>query len=175
MRRKINIVGKGRGWEQAPFIDGFDVLAITQMNLRIPCNMVIDMNDYSLWGEQEALEANASKNLALVNDVPYLDRDSYPLQEIMDVFGTDYFTSTVAYAIAWAIFKRYDEINLYGVPMEHHTEYAYQRPCVEFWIGLGRGLGIKINIHDEHTILLKAEDGKLYGFGFDQAWKKGKV
>ena len=175
--KRIIIVGKGRGREQAPVTEVWentDVMAITQMNLRIPCNFVIDMNDYSLWGESEALEAQASKATAIAQNTPYIDRDSYPLQEIIDRFGTDYFTSTVAYALAWAINQRYDTIDLYGVPMEHHTEYHAQKPCVEFWVGVAKGAGITVNIHDEYTTLLKSDDGKLYGYGTDQKWKVDK-
>jgi hypothetical protein len=170
--KSVTIVGKGRGYEDAPLDNGSVIWAITQMNLRIPCHLVIDMNDYTLWGKREELEAQGSKKMAELNEVPYIDRDNYPLHEITKRFEVDYFTSTVAYAIALAVHQGFDEINLYGVPLEHHTEYAHQRPCVEFWIGVAKGRGILVNIYGEHSTLLKDINGKLYGYNLDQEWKK---
>lgn len=57
-----------------------------------------------------------------------------------------YFTSSFAYMMALAIHEKFDQIELYGVDMENDTEYGYQRPCGEFWIGIALGRGIKVVI-----------------------------
>ena len=71
-----------------------------------------------------------------------------------------YFTSTFAYMMALAIHEKFDVIELYGIDMENNTEYGYQRPCGEFWIGLALGRGIKVTL-PEPCLLCQAP---LYGY-----------
>lgn len=89
-------------------------------------------------------------------DIPTSVR--YPRQEIVQKFGIDYFTSSIAYMIALAMYENFDEIHLYGVDMPSETEYYHERPCVEFWLGCAHRQGIKIVI-PECCPLLK---GKRY-------------
>jgi len=93
----------------------------------------------------------------------------YPLEEIVAEFGqyfqnsedARYFTNTVAYMIALAIYEKYDVIHVYGVDMAVHTEYESQRPSCEFWLGVAIGRGIKVHIPVEAD-LLKVQF--LYGY-----------
>jgi hypothetical protein len=163
--RRVDIVGKGIGWEDAP--EG-NIWGITQLILRRPVNLVIDMNDYSLWGEQEKLDADKAMAIACQSGVPYIDLETYPLADIIGHFGTDYFTSTVDYAIALAIYGAYDEIHLWGVNMELGGEYYYQKPGVDFWCGVAIGKGIKIVAYGERTTIMKSCDRMLYGYGTPQ-------
>ena len=80
-------------------------------------------------------------------DVPMAER--YPMDEILAAFPTakDYFTSSVAYAIALAIYKGYTKIEVYGVEMETNTEYGHQRSGVAYWIGFADGAGIETEFH----------------------------
>jgi hypothetical protein len=71
-----------------------------------------------------------------------------------------YFTSSFAYMLALAIHEKFDIVEIYGVDMENNTEYGYQRPCGEFWIGLALGRGIKI-VLPEPCLLC---DAPLYGY-----------
>jgi hypothetical protein len=81
------------------------------------------------------------------DDVPMSRR--FPLEEIKQEFkGAEwYFTTTVAYAIAYAIYAGYKRIEIYGVEMETNTEYAHQRPCVAYWCGVAYGRGIEVDFH----------------------------
>ena len=94
-------------------------------------------------------------------DVPKSEK--YPLDEIMDKFwnAEKYFTSSVAYALALAIYKGYEKIEVYGVEMETNTEYGHQRVGVAYWIGYAEGLGIEVDFHG--TIF----DAPLYGYDGD--------
>ena len=164
----MNIIGRGKGWENSPR----DELSwgVTLTNLNRPVDLVIDMNVYEdgRWGEAERLGAIKSKEQALLNNVPYVDLESYPIKGIISLFGIDYFTSTVDYAIALAIYKRFDEINIYGVNMINSEEYSYQKPGVEYWIGQAMGRGIKVNVFGKQSTILKTKDRKLYGYGIKQ-------
>ena len=162
----MNIIGKGKGWEDAP-MDG-ESWGITQLILRRPVNKVIDMNDYSLWGEREAKEAELAKQEALRLGVEYVDLYSYPLSYVMERFKTDYFSSTVDYAIALALFEGHREIDLYGVNMANTGEYAYQKPGADFWCGVAKGMGVDLNVHGAMSSLMRTKDNLLYGYGIKQ-------
>jgi len=88
----------------------------------------------------------------------------YPLEEVQKTLllnfnYTRYFTSSVAYAIALAVYKGYERIELYGVEMETNTEYMYQRDCVAFWTGMAIGRGI-----DVYAPIRLFETPFLYGY-----------
>lgn len=92
----------------------------------------------------------------------------YPIQKMVEVFG-GYFTNSVSYQIALAIYEDYDEIHVYGVDMAVDTEYHHQRPSCEYFLGVAVGRGIKVNIPNEADLL---KTRFLYGFQEPQkkAW-----
>ena len=104
---------------------------------------------------------------------------AYPIQDIVNAFG-NYFTNSVSYMIALAIMEKYEEIHIYGVDMAvigadtlnpEANEYTYQRPSCEYFLGLAKGLGIKIYLPQESDLL---KTRFLYGFEQqkEDAWKK---
>lgn len=159
---KVTVIGKGRGWEDAP-LSG-ENWGITQLILRRPVTRVIDMNDYSLWGPDEARDAEKAKERALEDGVPYIDLETYPIEAVIDRFGTDYFSNSVDYAIALALLEGFTEIDLYGVNLMHLTEYIYLKAGVEYWIGRAHGMGVTVRAFGNSSVL-KTKDGKLYGYG----------
>lgn len=87
---------------------------------------------------------------------------AYPLREIVEELHLDrlYFTNTIPYMIAMAIFEGYDWIGLYGVNQSSQSEYSWQRDCTTYWIGRAEGMGIKVHLPDGCPLL----QGKLYGY-----------
>lgn len=75
-----------------------------------------------------------------------------------------YFCSTPSYAIALALHLGFKEIRIYGIDMVGDEEYGYQRPNMEYWIGVAEGMGVKFFIPD--TSALCSSSG-LYGFEGD--------
>jgi len=95
----------------------------------------------------------------------------YPLSEIRERFQikreeddqikeVDYFTNSMAYMTALAIDRKYDEIHYHGVMLTKLKEYGYQLPCVEYFIGFARALGIDVIIHGGN--MCRAD--RLYGY-----------
>jgi hypothetical protein len=82
----------------------------------------------------------------------------YPRQEIVQKLGIDYFTSSIAYMIALAVYEGFEEIHLYGVDMPSETEYYHERPCVEFWLGYAHRQGIRVMLPEDCPLL----KGKRY-------------
>lgn len=76
----------------------------------------------------------------------------YPFDEVSKTIGGHYFNSSIAYAMALAIHEGAREIGVYGVDMKADDEYGYQKPNMEYLIGLARGLGIKVTIPDESPL-----------------------
>ncbi len=95
-------------------------------------------------------------------DVPSSIR--YPLDELFaDLFEDrkqiPYITSSVAYALALAVYLKYKRIELYGVEMETNTEYGHQRIGVAFWVGVALGRGIEVDFHSDSVL-----NAPLYGY-----------
>ncbi len=93
----------------------------------------------------------------------YPSVQAYPLEQLVEYFGRDYFTSGVAYAIALAA-AQHDvaEIGLFGIDLIHDTEYADQRPCAEYWLGRAEGLGIHVTTHPDSAVLRQR-----YRYGYE--------
>jgi hypothetical protein len=121
------------------------------------------------WGELEKQEAQKARQRAEQSCVPYVDLSTYPLQEVMEFAGTDYFSNTVDYAIALAVYRGYKILDLYGVNMMANTEYYYEKPGVDFWCGFAMGKGVRVNVHGLVSTIMRTRDGKLYGYDFPQA------
>lgn len=74
-----------------------------------------------------------------------------------------YYNSSVAYAMALAIHEGAEEIGLWGVDMADGEEYTYQRPNMEYLIGLAEGKGVKVHIPKESHLCRFAGEGiKFY-------------
>jgi hypothetical protein len=163
---KVNIIGKGKTWADAPLAG--ESWGITQLLLRRPVSLVIDMNVYDdgRWGELEQAEAARVIALCVRNGIPYMGLDNYPIREVMARFETDYFGSTVDYAIALALYRGYDEIHLYGVTMSI-ADYSRLKSGVDFWCGYAKGMGVTIKVHGESNVM-KTIDHKVYGYDIPQ-------
>jgi hypothetical protein len=89
---------------------------------------------------------------------------AFPIDALIAIFGRDYFTSGVAYAIAFALAQAdVAEIGLFGIDLVHDTEYEQQRPCAEYWLGRADERGVRITTH-ERSALLK----QRYRYGYVQ-------
>jgi hypothetical protein len=76
----------------------------------------------------------------------------YPFDKVLPFTG-DYFVSSVAYMIAHAISMRPDVLAVYGIDLQDDHEWDYQRACVEYLLGIARGMGTQIVIPDGSALL----------------------
>ena len=88
---------------------------------------------------------------------------AYPIDEIKAHFGLEYFTSSMAYMLALALYdhdvrEKVDEIKVFGVNLTTSAEYFEQKACLEYWLGVAKGKGIKTSLPPT-TALLR---GPLY-------------
>lgn len=88
----------------------------------------------------------------------------FPIEELIDREGRDYFTSGVAYALAFALSQPdVAEIGLWGIDLVHKTEYQQQRPCAEYWIGRAEERGVRITVHEQSALLKQR-----FRYGYNQ-------
>lgn len=90
----------------------------------------------------------------------------YPINEILRAFPRAYFNNSISWMIALAIYEGFETIGLYGVDMaidgvHGQSEYAHQRPSVEYFVGIAEGRGIEFLIPEESEI---CKTGALYGW-----------
>jgi len=97
------------------------------------------------------------------------DSVEYPLGQMIDRFfgkvrkgdaKLKYFTSTMPFMSALALYEDFDRIEIYGMEMSGADEYVKQRPCGEFWLGMILGMGKELYLPEGCQMLA----GKLYGY-----------
>lgn len=93
---------------------------------------------------------------------PELNIEPYPLDEIIEEFDSTYFSNTICYMIAYAMYKGYEAIDFYGIDHISQDTYMLERAGVEYWLGRAKERGIKIYI-PKGSILCRTFDGRLYG------------
>jgi hypothetical protein len=92
---------------------------------------------------------------------------AYPIREVQQMVADNmklkkYFTSTISYMIAMAIWMGYKSIELYGVHMAADEErYSLQRSCCETWLNYGFGKGVNYYVPDESSIMHSTH---MYGY-----------
>ena len=69
---------------------------------------------------------------------------TFPRAEIEAFFGTNYFTSTPAWMLAWALKEGYTTIEVYGIHLATEWEYVSQRPNFEWWLRCAMDRGVKL-------------------------------
>ncbi len=72
-----------------------------------------------------------------------IDRDA-----LFEKYGTIWFSSSLAYMLAWALEQKPEEIGIWGVEMESHEEYVVQFAGCRHFIDLARDRGIKVTMPD---------------------------
>lgn len=92
----------------------------------------------------------------------------FPLEDVLNNLKYDYFNSTAAYAVAYAIHIGVKKISLFGCdytyPNAHDAEKG--RACVEFWLGMATERGIKLSVPKKTTLLdaLHSQAERFYGY-----------
>ena len=87
------------------------------------------------------------------SDVPASCR--FPKEEILDKFRR-YFTNSISWEIALAIYEGFKKIYIYGVDMAQDSEYAFERPSVEYFCGYAEGAGIELVVPEKSDLLKSA-------------------
>ncbi|KKL77690.1 hypothetical protein LCGC14_2032380, partial [marine sediment metagenome] len=151
---RVNIIGLGSNWKQAP-MDG-ECWGVGMLILKRSVSLLFLMHPQKLIHEyyeeheevMEKIRETKTQVITIEEDESLPGALIYPIEKMK----SQYFTSTIAYMIAYAIHKGYTEIHLYGVPLVVKPEYHEQKCCIEFWIGMAKGTEIDVTIHGRTTL-----------------------
>lgn len=93
-------------------------------------------------------------------DGDIIDQNNYPLDLIIAKFNSRFFTNSISYMIAYALYNDFTKISIYGVDMDSESEYEFERPSVTFWIGFAKGLSVEVSIASD-------VDSPIFLYGFE--------
>lgn len=93
----------------------------------------------------------------------------FPLEPVLNaVGGLPYLNTTVAYAFAYAMYLKVEEIHLYGCDFTYPDIHVSEsgRGCLEFLMGIAAGRGTKLVVPQNTTLLDShlAEGQRFYGY-----------
>lgn len=161
---KVAIVGTSPHWQEAPFTDStWEIWSLGRNYTRIPrWDRWFELHDPAeiakTWEGNEDQKAQAREayftwlvEAGKGGNPVYVQGDKWPEQvadylkdypkaAVMEEFGRQYFTNSIPYMIALALMEGATEIGVWGVDMALDSEYATQRPSVEYFIGIVDGM-----------------------------------
>lgn len=158
-----------------------EVWAINALGNVLDCDLIFHMDDIRVQLNRAA--AAPSSNIAALtkwlktSKVPvvtsrkhedYPALVEFPLEDVLNNLQHDYFNSTAAYAVAFAIHIGATKISMFGMdftyPNSHQAEKG--RACVEFWLGMAKARGIKLSMPKTTTLMdaLSERKDRLYGY-----------
>ena len=107
-----------------------------------------------------------------------LNIELFPIDKIMERFPTRFYSNTIAYMLAYALFHTnsvqyeddlkprvisgYNPIYFYGIDMLTHSTYIQEKGGVEYWMGIAFGMGVQV-INTRGSATGKTYNGKMYG------------
>jgi len=89
---------------------------------------------------------------------------AYPLEDIIRFHGLAYFAESINYMLALAIMWGVSEIDFFGC--DYNPERAHERASTEFWCGMARQSGIKLNVPPNSALLKAVHEEPFYMPGF---------
>lgn len=161
--RKVAICGTADSLKAAPYGDpAFEIWGCS------PCmtypvfkrqDRIFEMHPRDYWGQtnEDGEYVIARLNRA---DCPVMMQDHYdevpkseplPVDKMTGEYRKNY-SSSIAYMLAYAIYREFHHIALFGVQMAADEEYAEQRAACEYWIGIAEGQGIDVWIHPQSSV-----------------------
>lgn len=158
-----------------------EVWGINALGGVFDCDLVFHMDDVRI--QEIRAAARPSSNIArmlewikrshvpIVTSRPHPEYPAtcaFPLEDVLNTLGHDYFNSTAAYAVAYAIYVGATRISIFGMDFTYPNSNDAEkgRGCVEFWLGQAHARGIKINL-PKTTSLMDSNHpraARLYGY-----------
>ena len=193
-KKKVAIVGFAGTRDQAPFTDPeYEIWTVNNLYQFVPRqDRIFEIHQRWRWAGEvhgmagaEYLGYLQTCGIPVYNNEKYDDIPTsirYPLETMVKEFGVQrtglvnpdtrdgYFTNSISYMIALAIYEKFETIEVYGVDMAVGSEYNDQRPSCEYYLGICKGRGIDMRLPAESDLL---KTRFHYGFEDDKisAWK----
>jgi len=198
----VILLGKGQGWQQCPpngeiiyhrrnpdgsvtdeqvnaEIWGLNGLLFEKKKLdRIFMMDIIDEMPSVVagyWEIPKVIDKLNELGIPMVAPYQYAEisnSESFPIKEVVEMFGTPYLNNTIAYMIAYALMKGVKSISTWGINQASGSEYFYEKGCVEYWVGQALGRGVDVYINGPSELLLnKARYGGTLLYGYNTTYE----
>jgi len=165
--KRVCILGTAETMGAAPFEDdGLEIWAHAMCINRKPTelkrwDLMFEMHGRHKWiGRVDELNRGGKPVIMQRHFEEVPASEPYPLDEVLQTFPR-YFTNSISQMVALAIIRGYREIALFGVHLATASEYAYERPNLEYLLGHAEARGISLWIPEEAQIL---RANYLYGY-----------
>lgn len=112
------------------------------------------MRDPAPWGE--LLKRDGPPQPSIPNSAPF------PYEYLIRKHGPYHFTSSIAWMLALALEYKPRVLGLFGIDMAASSEYAYQRPGCQHFVGLAAAAGARIALPPESDLMRPTT---MYGIG----------
>lgn len=176
--KKVAILGFAESYREAPFDDpSVHIAGMNELWRYLPrWDSWFEMHPRAIFAEHgnrdQAAHLAYLQGLDGSRPVYMLEAHSdipgsraYPINEVtLGVFPRHvgaYFTSTVSFMLALAIYQKAEWIGLYGIDLASDTEYTQQRAATEYLIGLAHGMGIEVHVATGSALM---KSGRIYGY-----------
>lgn len=129
---------------------------------------VFHMDDLS---EARTLPKDLPKRMPVITSAHHPDYKSveFPIQEVVDTFGSLYLNNSVVYAFVYALLQKAEHIGLFGCDFNPHNSMDAMTSdaaaaCMEYWISKAEALGITVEIPKGCRLMGMDGDKRLYGY-----------
>ncbi len=172
--KKVAIVGTSHSWMLAPFDDpSVEIWGVNNAFINIGKKRKTRWFDvhfiehrpdawYRRWKKdfRGQLVSKYIEDLAKLDCPVYMQQEwpeipnskRFPVEKVIQYFGK-YITNSISMQMAYALCEGFGEIQIWGVDMSAGTEWAYQRPNAEYFMGIAVGLGVKVVVPAESDLL----------------------
>ena len=171
-----------------------EVWGINTTHRSIKCDKIWTMDDlakmeqnYPDWANELKLEETPIITCRTHPDYP--NAYAYPLDDVTTRFKDNYFTTTVAYIVAYAAYIGVEDLYLFGLDFYYPNAMVVESGmgCVAYWLGIARENGVHFKIPSSSTLLdsnmteIREENGKmvphriLYGYDYNPQDANRKV
>jgi hypothetical protein len=164
---KVAIIGTAQTMKDAPFHDdSFDIWAVgtamTHGKQLVPkVDLIFELHTKDRWEMRTRFYNERGVTVMMQQHDPDVPLSvAFPKDEILKKYRP-YFTNSISWMTAYAIEQGYKEIHFYGVHMATVSEYAYEMPSCEYFIGVAEGKGVKCYV-PPGADMVKAN--RLYGY-----------
>jgi len=92
-----------------------------------------------------------------------------PVEAMINDLKFDYFNSTAAWAVAYAIYIGVKKIRIFGCDFTYENAHDAEkgRACVEFWLGIASQRGIQISLPTTTSLMDACESRQDRFYGYD--------
>lgn len=148
MNKKVAIIGGGQSRHEAPYSDeSYDIWTLNEMEA-LRCDLHWEMHPMDVQNEKElAWLYDCKVPIMVLEETPLVPSGIvYPLDDILkEWWAEEFFCCTMCYQIAYAIYKKYQVIELWGFNMELGSprERTVEAASMLWWMGIAKGMGIE--------------------------------